>query len=219
MEEDHSRHSLLPNWVEAQRHASAVSTGRPILTEYQYPSENDHPVCQCCNNLIDREEANMCANKKGLSYLGFGVPLYFLFIKYCIILNLLLIVTDGIVSVYKASSTNTQLCQQYFKTHPQIANSFLQLRTGANTTTQGISADNMKIICASQYIMIANIEKGNSTTEIFTRVSSFIIHIVFLIYIKISLHQTGQYYNEVEIVLADYAVLFKCLPKNAMRKR
>jgi len=51
-------------------------------------------------------------NIKNLSFLGFGVPLYYLFLQYCIILNLLLVLTDGIMMTNEAIHNNTLKCKQ-----------------------------------------------------------------------------------------------------------
>ena len=51
------------------------------------------------------------------------------------------------------------------------------------------------------------------------RISAFIIHLIFLIYIKISLFHTGEYYNEITVDLADYSVIFKKLPIEVNNKR
>jgi hypothetical protein len=71
-------------------HAKAVSVGKPNHGSHR-------EVCDCCNNVVDREPMDLGTNIKNLSFLGFGIPLYFLFLQYCIILNLLLVVTDGIM--------------------------------------------------------------------------------------------------------------------------
>ncbi len=56
-------------------------------------------------------------NIKNLSFLGFGIPLYFLVLQYCIILNLLLVVTDGIMMVNEAVQNNKKKCDTYYSTH------------------------------------------------------------------------------------------------------
>ena len=143
--------------------------------------------------MIEREPVNVCANKKSLAYLGFGVPLFYLFIKYCIVLNLLLIVTDGVVSVYRAYETNTLSCQNYYNAqHKNPGANFIHLRTQTlKPTNQVLVADQMSILCSTFWIKIASVEKGTATPEVLLRISSFFIHLVFLIYIKIALYQTG----------------------------
>ena len=66
---------------------------------------------------------------------------------------------------------------------------------------------------------MAYVEKGTSKTDTLMRVSSFIIHLFFLIYIKSSLYKTGDYYNEISVDLADYSVIFKGLPVEVHGKR
>ena len=101
----------------------------------------------------------MCASKKSLAYLGFGVPLFYLFIKYCIVLNLLLIVTDGIVSVYRAETTNSQSCQQYYsaQNHQPGTNYNLLKTKTTHPKNQTTVADQMSILCSSGLIRIASV--------------------------------------------------------------
>ena len=161
----------------------------------------------------------ICSSKKGLSFLGYGVPLYYLFIKYCVVLILLLIVTDGIYSIYTAYQSNTLTCNSYYKPHTISRNiSLVRLATTPNAT-QTLVADQMALLCSSFYLSVASIEKKQGTPEVLLRISAFIIHIVFLVYIKISLFHTGEYYNEISIDLADYSVMFKNLPIDVHNKR
>jgi len=41
------------------------------------------------------------------------MPLYFLFLQYCIILNLLLVLTDGIMMTTEAVQNNSKKCENY----------------------------------------------------------------------------------------------------------
>ena len=67
--------------------------------------------------------------------------------------------------------------------------------------------------------MISNIERKTSTSELLADVSSFVIHLLFLMYIKISFANTGEYYNEMSVDLADYAVIVKGLPREVLGKK
>ena len=204
---------LLPNWDDAKKHAEAVSTKRPLFTQ------GDQPVCKCCNNILERQQVQICSSKKSLSFLGFGVPLYYLFIKYCVVLVLLLIVTDGIVSIYQAYQTNSLSCQSYYTPHTTV-NPLSKLRTITTpNASQTLMADQMALLCGSFYLRMASLQKKTGTPEILLRISAFIIHLVFLIYIKISLFHTGEYYNQITIDLADYSVIFRNLPTNVHNKR
>lgn len=51
------------------------------------------------------------------------------------------------------------------------------------------------------------------------RFSSFIIHVLFLVYVKNSIIKTADYYSEISVVLSDYSVIFKGLPHDIHDKR
>ena len=85
------------------------------------------------------------------------MPLYYLFIKYCVVLVLLLIVTDGIVSIYQAYQSNSLSCQSYYQPHT-VANPLSKLRTVTTpNATQTIMADQMALLCGSFDLRMASL--------------------------------------------------------------
>lgn len=46
--------------------------------------------------------------------MGFGFPLWYAFLKNCAILILVLIASDTIISIYKATTSNYQFCHHLF---------------------------------------------------------------------------------------------------------
>ena len=146
------------------------------------------------------------------------MPLYFLFLQYCIILNLLLVLTDGIMMTTEAIQHNGNKCKNYPKPHananvtasPAVHHfmAFAQQThfSDANTHFPGAQshfsgggahgeAEKFKILCTNSFVYIANVNDESSTTEMVARISSFIIQTLFLVYVKNSLQRTGQYYN------------------------
>ena len=103
--------TLLPNWQAAGRHAKAANIGKKST---QNPSLKDY--CECCNSPVQKEPIRLGQHVKELNFLGFGVPLFYLFLQCCIILNLLLIVTDSIYIISKSAINSAARCQNYHKT-------------------------------------------------------------------------------------------------------
>ena len=48
----------------------------------------------------------MGVHAKELEFMGFGFPLWYSFLKYCIVLTMILIVSESCVSVYQAIDMN-----------------------------------------------------------------------------------------------------------------
>lgn len=76
-------------------------------------------VCECCQNPIQQQPISLGANVKNLHFLGFGVPLFYHFLQGCIILNLLLIVTDHLASLVTAHTYSSKLCYKYLTKYKQ----------------------------------------------------------------------------------------------------
>ena len=93
---------LNPNWKEACNHGKAMSVGLP-------PSKEEEPltsVCPCCLNIINKKPAPFCENVKQLEFIGFGFPLFYSYIKNCILLLLLSICSYNCLSLYWAVRHN-----------------------------------------------------------------------------------------------------------------
>ncbi len=55
----------------------------------------DTEKCGCCARTINRIPIRVLGNQMDLAFLGSGIPLYFSFIKWCIILLMVIFVTSG----------------------------------------------------------------------------------------------------------------------------
>ncbi len=63
-------------------------------------SENEKKkLCPCCSRSIERYEFKLCTNINTLSVLGPGFPLYFAFIKNCILILAILLFSTGLYNI------------------------------------------------------------------------------------------------------------------------
>jgi hypothetical protein len=60
---------------------------------------------------------------------------------------------------------------------------------------EGEEAHKLHILCTNKFVFISNVNDKSSTAETVARISSFIIQVLFLIYVKNSLSKTADYYN------------------------
>lgn len=109
------------NWDFARNHALACKIGKPIQNHTSFagvesmenqPIHAKHNLCPCCLNAIHKEELPLCGNSKEIEFIGFGFPLYFIFIKYAIIILLLQIVAYNILSLDWAVLASFDICEQ-----------------------------------------------------------------------------------------------------------
>jgi hypothetical protein len=68
-------------------------------------------------------------------------------------------------------------------------------------------------MCHSWLIMFMRAEHEVTTKEELLRVSSFVIQLLGLIYIRDTIYKTLQYYEERNTLISDFAVIFMNLPQ------
>lgn len=86
----------VPDWEEAKIHGKAANVG--------YYDELSTNVCHCCNQHIDKTEIPICDTTKSLEFLGFGFPLFYMFIRNCILLLILMICVSNILALVEATN-------------------------------------------------------------------------------------------------------------------
>jgi hypothetical protein len=153
-----------------------------------------------------------------LEFLGFGFPLFYMFIRNCILLLVLLIVSNNLVSLYISVQDGTNFCNAHPAT-PKVAEPaarhFLASRFG-HAQAGGEEEEDANLYlsrkCESFFIMIARTDKSLKDYEVVLRIGSFIIHVLALLYIKDKIIKTWAYYDEMESDLSDYAVIVKNIP-------
>ncbi|KAM3133932.1 hypothetical protein pb186bvf_013898, partial [Paramecium bursaria] len=82
--------------IEALEHQRAHSVGE---------AKPNSRLCKCCGYQIERSQIKLCSQIEDLSFLGFGYPLYFAYMKYAIILIMIQFITVGqfmLIANYKS---------------------------------------------------------------------------------------------------------------------
>lgn len=101
---------LDPDWELATKHGNASSIGYPNLTSGENLSGT---LCPCCLHLLEKTPIPISVNSKELEFLGFGFPLFYSFLKNCMILMILLICSYNALELKKAIDTNHDICHPY----------------------------------------------------------------------------------------------------------
>ena len=93
---------LDPDWRFAYFHAKST---KPGICNDERPE-----LCDCCLNIIHKDLVDLGVHTKELEFMGFGFPLWFSFLQYCMILTIILIVSEASVSVFQAVHMNKEFC-------------------------------------------------------------------------------------------------------------
>lgn len=194
-----------PDWNLAQNHAKACRPGRPVKAKEPASSTSismENPrnqLCECCLNIIHKEDVSLLNNSKQLEFLGFGFPLYFIFIKYAIALLLLQIVTYAALSISWALQHSDDICNGGAVRH----------------LPGGYEGQ-----CTSWVIKFMRTEESVSGQEIVLRFCAFLMQMVGLAYMRDVIRKTNEYYDERTTSLSDYSILLCNLPKkDGMKNR
>jgi hypothetical protein len=86
------------DWSLAEAHAKAVLPGKHI------PHKNE--ACPCCMGYIEKEPVGYCENSKELAFLGEGFPLFYNFLKFCMVMLAALLLDDALIAVLLSVSEN-----------------------------------------------------------------------------------------------------------------
>ena len=99
------KNKYLPDWDKAAIHRLASRIGT-----YH---EDDKEICHCCHEPINKEKIPLCQDSKTLEFIGFGFPLFYMFLRNCIVLLFLLITTEGIISTYISVREGAKFCSEH----------------------------------------------------------------------------------------------------------
>lgn len=97
---------LTPDWQEATQHALASKIGFPPDSS----SAGSISICPCCYEHINKTQISLFENTKELEFLGFGFPLYFSFVRNCVMLLFLSVCSYNLIALYHVVEANGQLC-------------------------------------------------------------------------------------------------------------
>jgi hypothetical protein len=180
------------NWEDAKLHARATAAGK-ITTDV------DPERCNCCGMAIAKEDIALCEHVKELEVLGSGFPLYFIFLKYSIIMIFLLLVSYSALTLAWAYDHNHDFCLRH---------------------VDRIGKGGEDIHCTSWMVLLSRLEAEVHADENILRITSFVTQLFFLLYIREQLRKHNAYFHEREPPkISDYAVLIKHIPKQSGIKK
>ena len=84
---------------------------------------------------MNKEEIPLCENTKSLEFLGFGFPLFYMFLRNCILLLVLLIISNNLIILFISVTDGQHYCdhQPAKAAHFQLTPPLNHLATTPNT--------------------------------------------------------------------------------------
>lgn len=147
---------------------------------------------------IPQEQIPLCANVKELHTIGPGFPLYFIFLKYSIFMVFQLVISYSCLTLYWSYVYNHAFC---LKGQPFQ------------------NPDGNLIYCTSWMILFSRLEITVDVEQKILRITSFLIHLMFLVYIREQLRKYHSHFHEVkQPTVANYSILIKNIPKQSQIK-
>jgi hypothetical protein len=75
--------------------------------------------CDCCSYVINRKELSVFCDTTEFSFLGSGYPLFFNFIKFCVLVLFLMLLSSGAYNMFSNAVggdclTDRQIIKKYF---------------------------------------------------------------------------------------------------------
>ncbi|CAK77359.1 unnamed protein product (macronuclear) [Paramecium tetraurelia] len=89
--DQYDEHMIPPNYTIAQQHQLACKVGIPN----PYKEGETVNICPCCKQQIHKTQIDLQRDEMAFSFLGSGYPLYFNFIKCCLMIVGVLFLTSG----------------------------------------------------------------------------------------------------------------------------
>ncbi|KRX03774.1 hypothetical protein PPERSA_04282 [Pseudocohnilembus persalinus] len=169
----------------------------------QMPSSFEEAVkhqnyCKCCARVSDRQPLPMCTSLNNLAHLGPGYPLYFDYIKFCIVLLLCQLLTSGAYSLF----TN------YFK--------------GDDCVNDG-EITNVYDQCNKDWITMFSIGNKRSKENLidiqnYVDLGCLLIMIIFFQFFRKYIKTIDIKYDILDINPKDYTIWIQNIPKNFQAK-
>ncbi|EAS02382.2 phage head-tail family protein, putative (macronuclear) [Tetrahymena thermophila SB210] len=155
---NYDAYKIPPDFVKADQHRLANTVG-PEKDINQIKENENIEYCECCARQIQRNQLSLKCNIYELSFLGCGFPLYFYFLKQCMIMLSICLFVCGIFNIItniigsepctkqqesqqnNASSSNEAICVQggYFSIfalgRKQDQDTFMQIQGYLNLTS------------------------------------------------------------------------------------
>jgi hypothetical protein len=120
--------------------------------------------------------------------LGYAYPLFFKFLHYVLMLVFLQICSYNIIELLNGMQYSRQYCEEV---------------PGAKYEGP---------ICSAFFVQLASLNPLVTGQEVALRLTSFVLQLFMLVYIRNKMIKTSDYYNERNLTIAKYTVIVKGLP-------
>ncbi len=133
-----------------------------------------------------------CENTKELAFLGEGFPLFYNFLRYCIVMLVTLILDDGIIGVLLSLYENQ--CTQVHR-----------LLSGAPTSELVDCQDSV----SNRFAYINSVESIARTA---IKITGFVAQLLLLIYFRDQQNKLAAYIDERNCTMSDYTLYVENIP-------
>ncbi|CAK64341.1 unnamed protein product (macronuclear) [Paramecium tetraurelia] len=182
------------NWDLARKHAQSRRTA--LEKKKDFNKTTNVETCPCCGFEVERDEIPYCSNPMALSFLGSGFTLFYNYLKYCIIILFITLVTKQIYNLY--TSYEGSYCSHVKK--EKIEGHVVELPNCSESLFLRLSlANKLDNREALEHVQILNF------------INLFIVMLV-LIYFRKSQRQIDTTIDEELLTPADYTVCVKNIP-------
>ncbi|CAD8188436.1 unnamed protein product [Paramecium octaurelia] len=185
------------DWNVARKHALARRTA-PDTKVHHDDDDDEEPkkpeTCPCCGFEIERKEIPYCDDIKSLKFLGAGFPLFYNFLKFCI----LLLCLQSLVAIFNVlSNYDGEFCQQQT----------------LNTISQQMEPNCQESIFLQ--LSIAN-KLNNSEVVVFIQKANLIMLIIMIILLQLFRRHQKKLDNQIDesqLTPSDYTIMVTNIPK------
>ncbi|KAL4484378.1 hypothetical protein ABPG74_019555 [Tetrahymena malaccensis] len=193
-----------PDFDKAAEHRLANQVG-PEKDINQIQEDETIEYCECCARQIQRHQLKLKCNIYELSFLGSGYPLYFFFIKQCIVMLSLVLFICGVFNVI-TNIIGGGKCQQ--------------VSSDSSQTNQNNSNNQDQVVCKQGNVFSLFSLGRKSDQETFMEVqgylnlSSMIAMIALLQWFRKLQRQLDAKCDDEDISANDYTIMIKNVPKD-----
>ncbi|KAL4489888.1 hypothetical protein ABPG72_010787 [Tetrahymena utriculariae] len=201
---DYDGQKIPPDFDKAAEHRLANKVG-PEKDINQIQEDETIEYCECCARQIQRHQLKLKCNIYELSFLGSGYPLYFFFIKQCIVMLSLVLFICGAFNVI-TNIIGSDKCQQ--------------VNSDSNQTNENNQNNQDQAVCIQGNVFSLFYLGRKSDQETFMEIqgylnlSSMIAMIALLQWFRKLQRQLDAKCDDEDISANDYTIMIKNVPKD-----
>ncbi|KAL4491908.1 hypothetical protein ABPG72_006163 [Tetrahymena utriculariae] len=204
LEKRYNPHLIPPDWKTAEKHGKAKRVGKNKMPSNTL-SEEIFEVCPCCDYQIDKNIISLREQVDTLSFLGSGYPLFFHYMKYCIIILGLIQLTSGEYNILSNYYGHTCLSNKDIKKLEE---------KGIHVSSKECVVDLISIFT------IANKNKRVDYADIqdILNFTTILVLMILLFFFRKEQKEIDSQCDMAELTPADYTILVRNLPANTTKK-